>query len=631
MKLIIAEKPSVALAIAKALNIKGSRDGYIENGEYIISWCVGHLVAAAFPEEYDAKYSKWNYADLPIIPDNFKYKIYGDKQKQFKVVKSLMSRKDVSEIINACDAGREGELIFRLVYNMANCKKPIKRLWISSMENAAIREGFENLKDGGEYDNLYHSALCRMWADWIVGINATRLFSILYGKTLNIGRVQTPTLALLCDRHNKIAFFRKEKYFTVELTLGGVKAETERLDNENTAKEIITACEHSQAVCISVTKETKTEQPPKLFDLTTLQRATNRIYGYTAKQTLDYAQALYEKKLITYPRTDSRYLTEDMAETAAAVIRLGADIPPFDKAPDFFPEISRMINNSKVSDHHAIIPTLEIEKADLSAIPTGELNILKLVLCRIISASAESYVYENTMVVFECGGYTFTAKGKEIVSEGFRTIEKLIYPKTDNAESAPLVKFYKGQLFAGAAPELKEKYTQPPKPYTEDTLLSAMETAGAKETADNAFSGHPAQAGLCGDKEEQRNKANVRQTEDEAECSLFRRGLGTPATRAAILEKLVQTGFVQRNGRQITPTKNGILLVSVLPDTLISAQLTAEWENKLAEIAKGKSSPKEFMQGIKSMITELTQRYREFDSARENPFKPEAKNNSLEV
>ena len=587
MKLIIAEKPSVALAIAKALNIKGSRDGYIENGEYIISWCVGHLVAAAFPEEYDAKYSKWNYADLPIIPDNFKYKIYGDKQKQFKVVKSLMSRKDVSEVINACDAGREGELIFRLVYNMANCKKPIKRLWISSMENAAIREGFENLKDGGEYDNLYYSALCRMWADWIVGINATRLFSILYGKTLNIGRVQTPTLALLCDRHNKITFFRKEKYFTVELTLGGVKAETERLDNENTAKEIITACEHSQAVCVSVTKETKTEQPPKLFDLTTLQRAANRIYGYTAKQTLDYAQALYEKKLITYPRTDSRYLTEDMAETAAAVIRLGADIPPFDKAPDFFPEISRMINNSKVSDHHAIIPTLEIEKADLSAIPTGELNILKLVLCRIISASAESYVYENATAVFECGGYTFTAKGKEIVSEGFRKIEKLIYPKTDNAESAPLVKFYKGQLFAGAAPELKEKYTQPPKPYTEDTLLSAMETAGAKETADDAE----------------------------------RKGLGTPATRAAILEKLVQTGFVQRNGRQITPTKNGILLVSVLPDTLISAQLTAEWENQLSLISKGESSPKEFMQGIKSMITELTQRYREFDSARENPFK----------
>ena len=502
----------------------------------------------------------------------------------------------MSEVINACDAGREGELIFRLVYNMANCKKPIKRLWISSMENTAIREGFENLKDGGEYDNLYYSALCRMWADWIVGINATRLFSILYGKTLNIGRVQTPTLALLCDRHNKIAFFRKEKYFTVELTLGGVKAETERLDNENTAKEIITACEHSQAVCISVTKETKTEQPPKLFDLTTLQRAANRIYGYTAKQTLDYAQALYEKKLITYPRTDSRYLTEDMAETAAAVIRLGADIPPFDKAPDFFPEISRMINNSKVSDHHAIIPTLEIEKADLSAIPTGELNILKLVLCRIISASAESYVYENTTAVFECGGYTFTAKGKEIISEGFRTIEKLIYPKTDNAEAVQLVKFYKGQLFAGAAPELKEKYTQPPKPYTEDTLLSAMETAGAKETTDSAE----------------------------------RKGLGTPATRAAILEKLVQTGFAQRNGRQITPTKNGILLVSVLPDTLISAQLTAEWENKLAEIAKGESSPKEFMQGIKSMITELTQRYREFDSARGNPFKAD-KNKDLEV
>ena len=558
---------------------------------------MGHLVSLAEPCAYDEKYAKWNYGDLPIIPQKFQYRIYGDKQKQFKIVKSLMSRKDVTEVINACDAGREGELIFRLVYNMADCKRPIKRLWISSMENAAIREGFENLKDGGEYDNLYYSALCRMWADWLVGINATRLFSVLYNKTLNIGRVQTPTLAMLCERHEKISYFRKEKYFTVELTLGGVKAETEEIENEDTAKKITAACEQSQAVCVSVSKETKTEQPPKLFDLTTLQRAANRIYGYTAKQTLDYSQALYEKKLITYPRTDSRYLTEDMAETAAAVIRLGADIPPFDKAPDFFPEISRMINNGKVSDHHAIIPTLEIEKADLSAIPTGELNILKLVFCRIISASAESYVYENTTAVFECGGYTFTAKGKEIVSEGFRAIEKLIYPKTDNAESAPLVKFYKGQLFAGAAPELKEKYTQPPKPYTEDTLLSAMEAAGAKETTDSAE----------------------------------RKGLGTPATRAAILEKLVQTGFAQRNGRQITPTKNGILLVSVLPDTLISAQLTAEWENKLAEIAKGKSSPKEFMQGIKSMITELTQRYREFDSARENPFKPETKNNSLEV
>ena len=516
----------------------------------------------------------------------------------------------MSEVINACDAGREGELIFRLVYNMANCKKPIKRLWISSMENAAIREGFENLKDGGEYDNLYYSALCRMWADWIVGINATRLFSILYNKTLNIGRVQTPTLALLCDRHNKIAYFRKEKYFTVELTLGGVKAETERLDNENTAKEIITACEKSQAVCVSVTKETKTEQPPRLFDLTTLQRAANRIYGYTAKQTLDYSQALYGKKLITYPRTDSRYLTEDMAETAAAVIRLGADIPPFDKAPDFFPEISRMISNSKVSDHHAIIPTLEIEKADLSAIPTGELNILKLVLCRIISASAESYVYENTTAVFECVGYTFTAKGKEIVSEGFRTIEKLIYPKTDNAEAVQLVKFYKGQLFAGAAPELKEKYTQPPKPYTEDTLLSAMVSAGDASTLALRSVGN----------------AGAKETTDDAE----RKGLGTPATRAAILEKLVQTGFAQRNGRQITPTKNGILLVSVLPDTLISAQLTSEWENKLSLISRGESSPKEFMQGIKSMITELTQRYREFDSTRENPFKPD-KNKDLEV
>ena len=332
MKLIIAEKPSVAFAIAKALNIKGSKDGYIENTDYVISWCVGHLVALAEPSAYDEKYLKWNYADLPIIPQDFQYKIYGGKQKQFNVVKALMNRKDITEVINACDAGREGELIFRLVYAQANCRKPIKRLWISSMEESAIREGFASLKDGAEYDNLYHSALCRLWADWLVGINATRLFSLLYRKTLNIGRVQTPTLALLADRHNKISFFQKEKYFTATLDIDGVKAETERIDNEDTAKEVITACEHSQAVCVSVKKEQKTEKPPKLFDLTSLQRAANRLYGYTAKQTADLSQSLYEKKLITYPRTDSRYLTEEMAETVISVIRLGVRIPSFDKA-----------------------------------------------------------------------------------------------------------------------------------------------------------------------------------------------------------------------------------------------------------------------------------------------------------
>ena len=592
MKLIIAEKPSVAFAIAKALNIRGSRDGYIENKDFVISWCVGHLVALAEPSAYDEKYAKWNYGDLPIIPAEFQYKIYGGKQKQFKVVKSLMNRKDVTEVINACDAGREGELIFRLVYNQANCKKPVKRLWISSMEESAIREGFENLKDGSAYDNLYQSALCRLWADWLVGINATRLFSLLYRKTLNIGRVQTPTLALLCDRHNKISFFKKEKYFTISLDLDGVKAETERIDNEDTAKEIMAACADAQAVCVSVKKEQKTEKPPKLFDLTALQRAANRLYGYTAKQTLDLAQSLYEKKLITYPRTDSRYLTEDMAGTVLEVIACSLKLPPFDSLSDFHADTFYLFNNEKVSDHHAIIPTMELGRADLSALPNSEQNLLNLIIDRLLASSAQPYVYENTTAIFECGGHAFTAKGKSVIDYGFKTIEKLLAASSENADNdnQPF-NFTEGQTFSGIA-EIQEKYTAPPKPYTEDTLLSAMETAGAKETTDDAE----------------------------------RKGLGTPATRAAILEKLVQTGFAERKGKQILPTKTGTLLISVLPDNLISPSLTAEWENALALISKGQENPEAFMQGIETMLAELVERYKAFDGKQENPFKEGADN-----
>ena len=592
MKLIIAEKPSVAFAIAKALNIRGSKDGYIENKDFIISWCVGHLVALAEPSVYDEKYAKWNYADLPIIPAEFQYKIYGGKQKQFKVVKFLMNRKDVTEVINACDAGREGELIFRLVYNQADCKKPMKRLWISSMEESAIRKGFENLKNGGEYDNLYHSALCRLWADWLVGINATRLFSLLYRKTLNIGRVQTPTLALLCDRHNKISFFKKEKYFTVSLDLGGAKAETERIDSEDTAKEVTAACGHSQAVCVSVTKEQKTEKPSKLFDLTALQRAANRLYGYTAKQTLYLAQSLYEKKLITYPRTDSRYLTEDMARTVLEVIACRLKLPPFDSLSDFHADTFYLFNNEKVSDHHAIIPTMELGRADLSALPNSEQNLLNLIIDRLLASSAQPYVYENTTAIFECGGHTFTAKGKSVIDYGFKAIEKLLAASSENdgKDNQPF-NFTEGQTFSGIA-EIQEKYTAPPKPYTEDTLLSAMETAGAKETTDDAE----------------------------------RKGLGTPATRAAILEKLVQTGFAERKGKQILPTKTGTLLISVLPDNLISPSLTAEWENALALISKGQETPKAFMQGIETMIAGLVERYKAFDGKQENPFKEGTEN-----
>lgn len=591
MKLIIAEKPSVAFAIAKALDVKGSKDGYIENGDFVISWCVGHLVALAEPSVYDEKYTKWNYADLPIIPAEFQYKIYGGKQKQFKVVKSLMNRKDVTEVVNACDAGREGELIFRLVYAQANCKKPVKRLWISSMEESTIREGFQNLKDGREYDNLYQSALCRLWADWLVGINATRLFSLLYRKTLNIGRVQTPTLALLADRHNKISFFKKEKYFTVSLDLDGVTAETERIDKEDKAKEIMAACADAQAVCVSVKKEQKTEKPPQLFDLTALQRAANRLYGYTAKQTLDLAQSLYEKKLITYPRTDSRYLTEDMAKTVLEIISYSLKLPPFDGISDFHADTFYLFNNEKVSDHHAIIPTAEIQKANLSELPNGEKNILRLIICRLLASSAEPYVYENTTTVFDCGGHIFTAKGKSVTHYGFKAVEKLLASSSsENEDGDPPVNFTEGQAFSDIKPELCEKYTAPPKPYTEDTLLSAMETAGAKETTDDAE----------------------------------RKGLGTPATRAAILEKLVQTGFAERKGKQILPTKNGTLLISVLPDTLISPSLTAEWENALALISKGQENPKEFMRGIETMITELVERYKAFDSKNKNPFQNES-------
>ena len=591
MKLVIAEKPSVAFALSKALGIKGGRkDGYIEGGGYYISWCIGHLIALAEPDLYDDKYAKWKYADLPIMPDEFKYKISGDKNKQFKVIKDLMRKKEVTEIINACDAGREGELIFRLVYNQAECKKPMKRLWISSMEEGAIREGFNNLKDGSEYNNLYLSSLCRLWADWLVGINATRLFSLLYDTTLNIGRVQTPTLALLVKRHEQITYFRPEKYYTVSVGLGKVNAVSDKFDNIETANTVKAACEKSQAVCVSITKEQKTEKPPKLFDLTTLQRQANKIYGYTAKQTLDLAQSLYEKKLITYPRTDARYLTEDMAETAAAVIHLSANVPPFDTAPDFFPDISNMIDNKKVSDHHAIIPTVEIEKTDLAELPKGELNILKLIICKLLCASAEPYVYENKTAVFECGGYTFTVKGKTVISYGYKTIEKLLCDTSSESEDEIYVPdFYRGQRFAGVTAETLEKETKPPKPYTEDTLLSAMENAG--------------------------NKNIVKDAE--------RKGLGTPATRAGIIEKIVQTGFAERKGKQIIPTKNGTLLVSVLPDTLISADLTAEWENSLTQIAKGKSSPDLFMSGIKAMITELVRKYPSVSKNRQNIFKSE--------
>ncbi len=586
MKLLISEKPSQAFAYAKALGVKGRKDGYLENNEYIITWCVGHLISLADPSIYDDKYKKWNYDDLPILPPNFKYVISKDKEKQFKVVKWLMQRKDVTEIVNGCDAGREGELIFRLVYLQANCDKPFSRLWISSMEDSAIRDGMANLRSRNDFENLYYSALCRMWADWIVGINATRLFSLLYRKTLNIGRVQTPTLAMLSDRHNKITFFKKEQFFKVDMTLGNVVASTDRIDDETAANNIVAMCQGRNAMCKSVVRERKTTSMPKLFDLTSLQREANKVLGYTAKQTLDYAQALYEKKFITYPRTDSRFLTEDMDETLRTVVHHSLKLSPFDKITEFRPTTEQVLNDKKVSDHHAIIPTVAIAKADFSVLTGGEKSLFDLIVCRTLSSVYNPYVYESTTTEFICGGNIFKASGTNVISLGFKEIEALIKSDTDEKKNVPH-NFYEGQTFISPSISVSEHFTKPPKPHTEASLLLEMEKAGSKETSDD----------------------------------VERKGIGTPATRAGIIEKLVQIGFAQREGKNIVPTKNGNLLISVLPETLISASLTAEWENKLTLITKGAMTPKEFMDGINAMITELVKRYPVLANSQPDIFK----------
>ena len=508
-------------------------------------------------------------------------------------VKHLMAREDVTEIVNACDAGREGELIFRLVYEMAGCHKPVLRLWISSMEDSAIREGFSELRPGADYEALYQSALCRQRADWLVGINATRLFSVLYHRTLNVGRVQTPTLAMLAAQDAKIALFHKEKYHLLRLTLDGTEAVSEKFTDPTEAEQAAAMCKGADVICTSVTKEQKKEQPPKLYDLTTLQREANRLLGYTAKQTLDYAQSLYEKKLLTYPRTDSRYLTSDMAETASCVIHLAAKVPPFDKISNFYPLVEAMVSDKDVSDHHAIIPTLEIEKADIPALSLGERELLLLVCCRLLCASAETYEYEVVTATFDCGGHSFTAKGRRILSEGWREIDRIfrvsLKEKPADGDGGTLPDFTEGQVFDGAEVSVTEHFTQPPKPYTEDTLLFAMENAGKD--------GIP----------------------DEAE----RKGLGTPATRAAIIEKLVAAGFVERKGKSLIPTKAGINLVTVLPEPLTSPMLTAEWEQKLTEIARGGTDPDTFMDGIRTMVQEIVSTYSCISEDGQKLFAPE--------
>ena len=594
MKLLIAEKPSVAKSIASALGAKSGADGCFQGNSLIVSWCVGHLVSPMDAAGYDERFKKWRYDDLPILPEPFRYVPAPGKEDAFENLRRLMNRPDVDTVVNACDAGREGELIFRLVYEMAGCTKPIERLWISSMEDMAIREGFSDLRPGAEYDSLYQSALCRQKADWLVGINATRLFSVLYHRTLNVGRVQTPTLAMLAERDGKIMLFKKEKYHHVRLQVEGAEAVSEKFTDPVQAKQVQTACQNGQAVCTSVTREKKKEQPPKLYDLTTLQREANRIFSYTAKQTLDYAQSLYEKKLLTYPRTDSRYLTSDMAETASCVIHLAAKVPPFDGCGSFFPLVELMVSDKDVSDHHAIIPTMEIEKTDIKALPVGERNLLLLVCCKLLCASASPYEYETVTATFDCGGHTFTAKGKRILSEGWRDIERIFRSSlkekpedTDNGGVLP--DFTEGQAFENVAVSITEHFTSPPKPYTEDTLLSAMENAGKEDIPEDAE----------------------------------RKGLGTPATRAAIIEKLVAAGFVERKGKNLITTKAGINLVTVLPEALTSPMLTAEWEQRLSAIAKGEADPGEFMEGIRSMTQELVQTYSHISEDGQKLFAPE--------
>ena len=577
MKLIICEKPSVGIAIASALGIETKKDGYMESEDFLVSWCIGHLAELSQPSCYGKCYEKWSLETLPILPETWQLTISKDKEKQFNILKKLLFRNDVTEVINACDAGREGELIFRFVMEKADCKKPVKRLWISSMEESAIRKSFENLKDGKDYDSLYRSAFCRAKADWLVGINATRLFSLLYNYTLNVGRVQSPTLKMLVDRSEAIMSFKKEKYYNVHLVLDGTEAVSDRFSSKEAAEKIATSCKGKTAVCTSITSEKKEALPPKLFDLTALQKEANRIFGYTAKQTLDLAQSLDEKKLLTYPRTDSNYLTDDMKETAEAVIRTLLSKFSFIQGVKLIPEITGLLNSKKVSDHHAVIPTMELGKTELSMLPESERNILFLAGARLLMACATSHIYETVTATFSCENHTFTAKGKTVLSSGWKEIERFflmsLKEKQEKENEKELPAFCEGESFDSFMIKVTEHDTLPPKAYTESTLLSSMERAGNKETTEDAE----------------------------------RKGLGTPATRASIIEKIIKAGFVTRKGKQLIPTKDGINLISVLPETLTSPLLTAEWENELSRIAKGETDADSFMEKIEALTKELVE------------------------
>ena len=577
MRLVIAEKPSVAQSIAAVLNAKKRHNGYLEGSGYLVSWCFGHLAELADAAAYNADYAKWTMKDLPIVPMNYRFTIREDKRKQFDILSGLLRREDVSEVVNACDAGREGELIFRTVYCLAGCSKPILRLWISSMEDDAIHAGFKQLKSGRDYDGLHQSALCRAKADWLVGINATRYFSLTYGRTLNIGRVMSPTLALLVQREADISAFVPEPFYTVQLDCGFIAA-TDRMKDRKTADGIANACKGKTAIVKSVERKEKAEKAPALYDLTALQRDANRILGYTAQQTLDYLQSLYEKKLCTYPRTDSRFLTEDMEDSISGLVSSAAAVCGVASPTTI--HAKQVCNNKKVTDHHAIVPTVSAGKTDLMSLPLGEREVLKLAAKGLLRAISEAHRYAETVITVECAGHSFTAKGKTVLVPGWKSYEQ---EQMEAASTLPDVAEHQPISVSDAA--VKTGKTTPPKHFTEDTLLSAMESAGKEDMPDDAE----------------------------------RKGIGTPATRSGIIEKLVSSGFVERKKSKkvvnLLPTSTGTALITVLPEQLQSPQLTAEWEHRLKEIERGEIDPDSFMDGITVMLGELMQTYKPIPGA----------------
>lgn len=571
-RLVIAEKPSVGKSIAAVLGANKRQDGFCEGNGYIVSWCVGFLSELSEPEAYNTDYGKWRYEDLPIEPEHWQHTVMRDKKKHLDLLKKLADRSDVTEIVNACDAGREGESIFRNAYNLIGCRKPILRLWISSMEDDAIRKGFDELRPGSEYDNLYAAADCRAKADWLVGINGTRLFSVLYHRTLNVGRVLSPTLALVVQREAEIEAFKPEPFYTVNLSLNGFTAVSDKFKDKTEAEKLKSACEKQSASVLRVEKKDKSEKAPALYDLTTLQRDANRILGYTAQQTLDYMQSLYEKKLCTYPRTDSRYLTDDMENTVPKTVMLSAALCGLTATEQI--QSAQICNSKKVSDHHAIIPTISAENVNPDELPAGEREILKLVAKRVVVAVCKPFRYTETTAEISCGGAVFTAKGRQITEAGWKQ-----YEKHDEDEPAELPEISEGMSLNVDGEEIHEGKTTAPKRYTEDTLLSAMESAGSKDMPEDAE----------------------------------RKGLGTPATRADILERLVSTGFVERQKNKKTvslvPSHSGISLVTILPEQLQSPLLTAEWEWQLKKVEHGELEPDQFMAEISGMVAELVKTY----------------------